>query len=81
MSRKIPSAMVSTLLLSTKQFSVLGALHASYTVLELRNPRRLVPVDPAVAEAMAHSAVRVSRGNGHMASLDLALAFVSHDRR
>ena len=72
--------MVSTLLLSTKQFSVLGALHASYMVLDLRHPRRLVPVDPAAAEAMAHSAVRVPRGKGHVASWDLALAFVSHDR-
>ena len=41
---------------------VLGALHVIYTLLDLRKPRRLVPADPAVAQAMAHSALRLSRG-------------------
>jgi len=76
---KNPSAMIPPCFSAKQFFGVLGALHASYTVLDLRHPRRLAPVDPAVAEAMAHSAVRVPRGNGHVASLDLALAFVSHD--
>jgi hypothetical protein len=31
-------------------FGVLGALHAVYTLLDLRNPRRLVPADPSVSE-------------------------------
>jgi hypothetical protein len=47
-------------------FGVLGGLHAIYTLLDLRNPRRLVPVDPSVAQAMAKSAVRVSRGGTDM---------------
>lgn len=45
---------------------MLGALHAIYTVLDLRNPRRLVPADPSVAQAMANSAVRLSGGGTDM---------------
>ena len=45
--------MIATLLiLGGTVFGVLGALHALYTLLDLRNPRRLVPVDPSVAQAM-----------------------------
>ena len=52
-------------------FSVLGRLHAIYTLLDLRNPRRLVPADPAVAHAMANSALRLSGwGHGYVASMD-----------
>jgi hypothetical protein len=47
-------------------FGVLGALHAIYTLLDLRNPRRLAPVDISVARAMANSAVRISRGGTDM---------------
>jgi hypothetical protein len=47
-------------------FGVLGALHAIYTALDLRNPRRLVPDDPSVAHAMANSALRLSRGGTDM---------------
>jgi len=47
-------------------FGVLGALHAVYTWLDLRNPRRLVPADRAVMHAMASSAIRVSRGRTDM---------------
>ena len=47
-------------------FGLLGALHAVYTLLDLRNPRRLVPVDPLVAQAMANSALRLSRGGTNM---------------
>ena len=47
-------------------FGVLGGLHAIYTLLDLRNPRRLVPVDPSVAHAMANSALRLSRGGTDM---------------
>src|SRR5262245_46153001 len=43
-------------------FGALGALHAIYTWLDLRNPRRLVPDDRAVARAMANSSIRISRG-------------------
>jgi hypothetical protein len=59
--------MIATLLiLGGGVFGVLGALHAIYTVLDLRNPRRLVPADPSVAQAMANSAVRLSGGGTDM---------------
>ncbi len=45
---------------------VLGALHVIYTLLDLRKPRRLVPVDPAVAKAMANTALKLSRGSTDM---------------
>jgi len=54
------------LILGGTVFGVLGGLHAIYTLLDLRNPRRLVPVDPSVAHAMANSAVRLSRGGTDM---------------
>ena len=47
-------------------FGVLGALHAIYTRLDLRHPRRLVPADPSVAQAMANSALRLSGGRTDM---------------
>lgn len=56
----------SLLLLGGAVFGVLGILHAVYTLLDLRNPRRLVPVDPSVAQAMAHSALRLSGGRTDM---------------
>jgi len=63
MSLKTPSPMIAILLiLGGTVFGVLGGLHAIYTLLDLRKPRRLVPVDPAVAHAMANSAVRLSGG-------------------
>jgi hypothetical protein len=67
MSPKTPSPMIAILLiLGGAVFGVLGALHAIYTLLDVRNPRRLVPVDLSVAQAMANSAVRVSRGGTDM---------------
>ena len=47
-------------------FGVLGALHAIYTLLDLRKPRRLVPADPSVAQAMANTTVRMTRGRTDM---------------
>jgi hypothetical protein len=47
-------------------FGLLGTLHAIYTLLDLRNPRRLVPADPSVAQAMANSALRLSGGRTDM---------------
>jgi ammonia channel protein AmtB len=44
-------------------FVLLGLLHALYTYLDIGRPRRLVPQDPAVAQAMAKSNVRLS-GSG-----------------
>jgi hypothetical protein len=67
MSLKSPSPMIATLLiLGGAVFGVLGGLHAIYTLLDLRNPRRLVPADPSVAQAMAHSTLRLSRGGTDM---------------
>ena len=47
-------------------FVVLGLLHAVYTLLDIRKPRRLVPDDPAVASAMNHSHLRLTRGRTTM---------------
>jgi hypothetical protein len=67
MSPKTPSPTITILLiLGGAVFGVLGGLHALYTLLDLRNPRRLVPIDPSVAHAMANSAVRLSRGGTDM---------------
>ena len=54
------------LILGGAVFGVLGALHAIYTLLDLRNPRRLVPVDPSVVHAMANSGLRLSGGRTDM---------------
>jgi hypothetical protein len=67
MSPKTASPMIAILLiLGGAVFGVLGALHAIYTLLDLRNPRRLVPVDPSLAHAMANSGLRLSRGGTDM---------------
>ena len=67
MSPKTLSPMIAILLIfGGTVFGVLGGLHAIYTLLDLREPRRLVPVDPSVAQAMANSAVRLSRGGTDM---------------
>lgn len=47
-------------------FTVLGVLHAIYTFLDIRKPRRLVPDDPAVAAAMVRSHLRLTRGRTTM---------------
>ena len=54
------------LILGGAVFGVLGSLHAIYTLLDLSNPRRLVPADPSVAKAMANSALRLSSGGTDM---------------
>ena len=54
------------LILGGTVFGVLGGLHAIYMLLDLRNPRRLVPVDPSVTHAMANSALRLSGGGTDM---------------
>jgi hypothetical protein len=58
--------MATLLVLGGTVFGVLGALHAIYTPLDPRNPRRLVPADPSVAQAMANSALRLSGGRTDM---------------
>jgi hypothetical protein len=47
-------------------FGLLGLAHALYTLDDLRRPRRIVPDDPAVIEAMAASGVRLARGGTTM---------------
>jgi hypothetical protein len=67
MTPRTSSPVVAILLiLGGAVFGVLGGLHAVYTLLDLRNPRRLVPVDPSVAHAMANSALRLSGGDTDM---------------
>ena len=43
-------------------YVVLGTLHAIFTFLDERNPRRLAPDDPAVLTAMQNSKLQLSRG-------------------
>jgi hypothetical protein len=43
-------------------YSGLGLLHAIYTLLDERHPKRLAPDDPAVVTAMQASKLRLSRG-------------------
>jgi len=67
MSPKNLSPMIAVLLILGGSIScVLGGSHAIYTLLDLRNPRWLAPVDPSVAQAMANSALRLSRGGTDM---------------
>jgi len=47
-------------------YAVLGTLHLVYTLLDARNPKRLVPDDPAVIAAMQASKIRLSRGTTTM---------------
>jgi hypothetical protein len=47
-------------------FVVLGLLHALYTFLDIRRPRRLVPDDLAVSAAMTRSHLRLTRGRSTM---------------
>ena len=64
---KTPSPASAVLLIfGGAVFLALGGIHAVYTLLDLRNPRRLVPVDPSVAHAMANSALRLSGGRTDM---------------
>src|SRR5215472_7402255 len=67
MNPKTPSPTIAILLiLGGGVFAVLGGLHAIYTLLDLRNPRWFAPVDSSVAQAMANSALRISRGSTDM---------------
>jgi hypothetical protein len=47
-------------------FVVLGLLHAIYTLLDIRKPRRLVPDDSAVSAAMTRSYLRLTGGRTTM---------------
>ncbi|MEK7728794.1 MAG: hypothetical protein AAB354_10305 [candidate division KSB1 bacterium] len=47
-------------------FGVLGLLHAFYTLLDTKRPRRLAPDNPQVLASMSSSFVRLSRGGSTM---------------
>jgi hypothetical protein len=67
MRSNTPSPIVTILLfLGGSVFGVLGTLHAVYTLLDLREPRRLVPADASVMRAMASSTLRLSGGRTDM---------------
>lgn len=63
------------LMLGGAVFGLLGVVHAVYTLLDLRRPRRLVPADPSVAHAMANSPLRLSRGATDMWRVWVGLNF------
>src|SRR5947207_13119031 len=65
-TKNLPPIIAILLILGGSVFGVLGGLHAIYTLLDLRDPRRLVPADPSVAHAMANSALRLSGGGTDM---------------
>jgi len=54
------------LVLGGSIFALLGAIHAIYSLMDVRRPRRFAPVDPKVADAMKSTGVRLSRGRGNM---------------
>jgi hypothetical protein len=72
--RRSPSSLGATLMRTARFlldigggiFVLLGSLHALYTFLDIRRPRRLVPQDPAVVLAMKGSPLRLSRGGTTM---------------
>jgi len=67
MNHKTPSPIIAALLiLGGTVFGALGAMHAFYTLLDLRSPRRLLDGDPSVAQAMANSAFRLAGGRTDM---------------
>ncbi len=47
-------------------FSILGLLHAIYTLGDVYRPRHLAPVDQAVVHQMASTGVRLARGRTNM---------------
>lgn len=47
-------------------FGILGLAHAAFTLADLSHPRRLVPDNPAVMEAMSVSGVRLAGGGTTM---------------
>ncbi len=65
------------LVLGGSIFALLGAVHAIYSLMDVRSPRRLAPADLKVAETMKLTGVRLSRGRTNM--WDAWLGFnVSH---
>ena len=54
------------LVLGGSIFALLGAVHAIYSLMDVRRPRRFAPEDRTVADAMKSTGVRLSRGRGNM---------------
>ncbi len=47
-------------------FSILGLLHAIYTICDIYRPRHLAPMNQAVIDQMAAAGVRLARGRTNM---------------
>ena len=47
-------------------FSILGLLHAVYTICDIYQPKHFAPVDPTVIDQMASTGVRLARGRTSM---------------
>jgi hypothetical protein len=47
-------------------FSILGFLHAIYTIGDIYRPRRLAPIDQSVINQMASTGVRLAQGRTNM---------------
>jgi hypothetical protein len=47
-------------------FSMLGLIHAIYTILDVYRPRHLAPMDQAVIHQMAATGVRLAQGRTNM---------------
>jgi hypothetical protein len=47
-------------------FCAFGLLHAIFTLMDWRHPRRLAPVDPNVVTQMVSTGLRLSRGRTNM---------------
>jgi len=54
------------LVLGGSIFALLGAVHAIYSLMDVRRPGRFAPEDRTVADAMKSTGVRLSRGRGNM---------------
>jgi hypothetical protein len=47
-------------------FSVLGLLHAVYTISDVYRPKRLAPIEHAMIDQMAATGVRLANGRTNM---------------
>lgn len=47
-------------------FSILGLLHAIFTICDIYRPRHLAPMDQAVIDQMASAGMRLARGRTNM---------------
>lgn len=47
-------------------FSILGLLHAIYTICDIYRPKHFAPLNPTVIDQMASTGVRIARGRTNM---------------